>query len=227
MSNLFWKKKRLSSGKIPPSPCRHARHRRLVFLIFAFILIAMIKTTLTTLFCLISLALVSAVRAETPLEISMKHIAKAYHQLVADLKQPVDASKPDYLALAATMKTETEKARGFVPKKAAELPADQQAAMVTAFQKSIDDLSASIDVLSQDLQAGQWDAANKQLATLKMQEDDGHKAFRKNDKDEAGQKPPAAAAPEQAAPAPLTPSQVTPPAATPAPDAPTPAAPMQ
>ena len=155
---------------------------RLVFSHFASMLSVMIKTALRTLFCLASFALLSAQGADTPLEVSMKHIAKAYHQLTLDLKAPQDASKADYVALATTMKTEAQTARGLVPKKAAELPADQQATMVTDYQKSIDDFSAAIDVLIGDLQASQWDAANKQLATLKMQEDDGHKKFRKEEK---------------------------------------------
>jgi len=153
----------------------------------------------------------------------MKHIAKAYHQLVLDLKAPQDASKADYVALAATMKTEAQKARGLVPKKAAELPADQQAKMVASFQKGIDDLSAGIDVLSQDLQAGQWDAANKQIGTLKMQEDDGHKAFRKKEKE--GGAPPPAPAPAESAPA--APADAAPSTNAPEPATPPPAAPMQ
>jgi len=177
----------------------------------------MTKTALTTLFCLLSLASFSIARAATPLEISMSHIAKAYHQLVLDLKTPDDASKADYVALATTMKTEAQTARGFVPKKAADLPADQQAAMVTAYQKSMDDFGAAIDVLIQDLQGGQWDAANKQLGTLRMQEDEGHKAFRNSEKMQVFKTvtPPAAA--PQAAPAPVTPAPTAPAPATPPP----------
>jgi len=51
--------------------------------------------------------------------------------------------------------------------------------MVTNYQKSMDDLIASIDTLSQSIQGSQWDEANKQLAALKQQMFDGHKAFRK------------------------------------------------
>lgn len=169
------------------------------------------KTALTTLLFLFSLATFSAARADTPLEMSMKHIAKAYHQLALDLKQPQDANKADYVALATTMKTEAQTARGLVPKKAAELPADQQATMVTAYQKSMDDLSASVDVLIQDLQAGQWDTANKQLSTLKMQEDAGHKAFRKQEPKPVLQTTPPPATPAQTTPSPTTPSQPPPP----------------
>jgi soluble cytochrome b562 len=144
------------------------------------ILPLMIKTVSATLFCL--LAVLSVANADTPLELSMQRMGKAYKQLSLDLKAPVDASKPDYLALATTMKTEATTSEGLVPKKAAELPADQQAAMVDAYKKSMDKLSATIDTLTTAIQASQWDAANKIMADLKQQMFAGHKEFRKKDK---------------------------------------------
>ncbi len=108
----------------------------------------------------------------------MKKIATAFKQLNLDLAQPVDASKADYVALATTIKTESQTSRSLVPKKAAALPADQQTAMIAAYQKSIDDFSAAVDVLIQELQDGKWDDAKKQLALLKQAETDGHKQFR-------------------------------------------------
>jgi soluble cytochrome b562 len=182
----------------------------------------MIKTFATTLCCLLALASLS--HADTPLENSMKRLAKAYHQLTLDLKQPVDASKADYVALAATMKTEVQKSRDLVPKKAAALPADQQATMVTAYQKSMDDLSATIDTLSTALQAGQWDDARKAMDKLHLQENEGHKEFRmgKNDKPPmTTTPPPASATPSPAAPMMVTPSQQSLPPQTSPPSAPT------
>ncbi len=139
------------------------------------------KIALTTLLCFFCLATFSGARADMQLEISMKHITRAYKQLLLDLKQPQDANKADYVALATTMKTEAQTARGLVPQKAANLYPESRDAMVKGYQKSMDDFSQAIDVLIENLQAGQWDAANKQLATLRMEEDDGHKAFRKKD----------------------------------------------
>ncbi len=137
------------------------------------------KKAAVTLFCLLCLATFSFSNgATTPLESSMKKMGKAYKQLSLDLKTPQDAGKPDYLALAATLKSEAQTARGFVPAKAAALPPDQQAAMVAAYQKSIDELSASIDVLSQEIQDGKWADATKQIDTLKQQMFAGHKEFR-------------------------------------------------
>jgi soluble cytochrome b562 len=136
------------------------------------------RTFIPVLISLFALTVSTAVKADTPLEISMKHMSKAYKQLALDLQQPQDANKSDYLTLAGTLKTAAENARGLVPKKAAALPTDQQTTMVTAYQKSMDDLIKSIDALTQDLQGSQWDEARKIMASLKQQMMDGHKAFR-------------------------------------------------
>jgi len=178
----------------------------------------MIKTFAATLGCLLGLSLLSLAHADTPLEKSMQRFTKAYKQLSLDLKQPVDASKADYVALAATMKTETQKSHDLVPKKAADLPADQQAAMVTAFQKSIDDLSATVDTLTTALQAGQWDDARAAMKKLGQQENEGHKEFRQQDKKPAFTTiAPATNTPPPVAPAPdATPPPAAPPAPAPA-----------
>ncbi|MCE0523461.1 MAG: cytochrome b562 [Methylacidiphilales bacterium] len=136
------------------------------------------KFVAITLFCLFCMANFSSAMAGAPLEASMKLMSIAYKQLALDLKQPTDAGKPDYLALAATMKKESLTARGLVPKKVANLPADQQAAMVADYQKSIDALGVTIDALTQDLQNSQWDDATKQMAAIKQQMSNGHKKFR-------------------------------------------------
>lgn len=134
---------------------------------------------LSALFCLV--AIVGA-PAASPLESSMKQMGKAYKQLSLDLQKPQDAGKNDYLALAATLKTQAQTSRSLVPNKAEGLPADQQAAMVQDYQKSIDGLIATIDSLTQDIQAGKWDDARKAMADLKQEMADGHKAFRKKEK---------------------------------------------
>jgi hypothetical protein len=174
---------------------------------------AMIKIGATTLFCLFTLASFTVAKGDTPLEGSMKKISKAYKQLALDLKQPLDANKGDYLALANTIKTESQTARALVPKKAAALPPDQQATMVTAYQKSMDDFSASVDVLIQEITDSKWDDANKQIAALKMEEDDGHKAFRVEEKHGWFSPPPAPAASTNS----VTPTPPAPPAAPPPP----------
>ena len=142
----------------------------------------MIKIVATALlFSLITFSALAADEPSTPLGDSMKKIAKAYKQLKLDLKTPSDASKKDYLDLIATIKTELQTSRGLVPKKADGLPDDQKTAMVTAFQKSIDDLAKSVDTLSGDIQDSKWDDANKEIDVILQQEKDGHKQFRKKE----------------------------------------------
>ena len=114
----------------------------------------------------------------TPLGVAMKQMSGAYKELSFDLQQPSDTNKAHYLSLAGTLKTGAQTSRGLVPKKAATLPPDQQAAMVKAYQKSMDDLIQSIDSLTQDIQSSQWDDAHKAMAAIKQQMTFGHKDFR-------------------------------------------------
>ena len=156
------------------------------------------KFAATLALCLFTSAVVSIAHADTPLELEMKQISKAFHQLTLDMKAPQDSAKADYVTLATTIKTESQKARTLVPKKAAALPADQQAAMVADYQKSMDDFDQAVDVLIADLQAGQWDAATKQLAVLKDKEGAGHKAFRVDEHKKDAPPAPAPATPPPA-----------------------------
>ena len=130
------------------------------------------------LIVLVNLTLFASANASTPLEKAMKQMSNAYKALSFDLRQPSDANKSNYLTLAGILKTQAQTSRGLVPKKAAALSADQQAAMVKAYQKSMDDLMLAIDSLTQDIQTSQWDDARKVMAGLKQQMTDGHKDFR-------------------------------------------------
>jgi soluble cytochrome b562 len=136
------------------------------------------RSFIPVLMVLFYLAVVAAANADTPLEMAMKQMSSAYKELSFDLQQPNDANKGHYLALAGTLKTEAETSRGLVPKKAATLPADQQGAMVKAYQKSIDDLIQWIDSLTQDIQNSQWDDARKAMGAIKQQMIYGHRDFR-------------------------------------------------
>ncbi len=153
--------------------------------------------------CLLAASL-SCALAATPLELSMKKNSKAYHQLDKDLKAPTEASKPDYLALVATMKTEAQNSRSLVPKLVAAMPADQQPAQIAEFPKEMDALVATFDVLNGDITASNWTDATAQIAKLKQQETDGHKKFRKPEGHDA---PAPAAATTTPAPATTPPTQ--------------------
>jgi len=141
---------------------------------------------------------------KTPLEVSMHRISAAFKELSADLKQPADTSKDDYLKQAQIIRDEAVKAHDLAPKMAATLPADQQPAFIAAYQKDMDKFTASVDALIQQIQAGSWESAQATLADLKQQEKDGHHAYRLPEKKDAGATPVPPTAPAPAAPAPAS-----------------------
>ena len=108
----------------------------------------------------------------------MKQMSRAYKELALDLQQPHDGEQEHYLALVLALKNGAETSRGLVPQKAAALAPAQQAAMVKAYQKSLDDLMRWIDALSQDIQNREWDDARKVMAAIKQQMTYGHRDFR-------------------------------------------------
>jgi soluble cytochrome b562 len=122
----------------------------------------------------------SGAKADSPLAVSMKHMAKAYKELATDLQSPQENNKSAYLELVGTMKTEATNSEGYVPAKVEGMPADQQPAMVAAYKKSMGDLITSIDQLSSEVQAGNWDAARKSMETLRQEMLAGHKQFIKH-----------------------------------------------
>ena len=123
---------------------------------------------------------VVAGNADTPLESAMKQMSSVYKELSFDLQQPHDENKVHYLTLAGIFKNQVQVSRGLVPKKVATIPPDQRAAMVKAYQKSIDGLILSIDLLAQDIQNSKWDDARKVMAAIKQQMIYGHRDFRIN-----------------------------------------------
>ena len=130
---------------------------------------------------------------KTPLESSMHRISSAFKELNADLKQPVDTSKDDYLKSAQVIRDESVKAHDLAPKMAATLPADQQPVFIAAYQKDMDKFTASVDLLIAAIRDGRWDDARTSLADLKQQEKDGHHAYRAKEKDKGAPPAPAPA----------------------------------
>jgi cytochrome c556 len=128
----------------------------------------------------LTLALVLPARADTAMESSMKNLAGATKQLGTDLKQTDDTkhAKDVDLKSVATIKAEALKSHDLVPKKAKDLPPDQQQAMVADFQKDMDAFGKDIDTLNADIQADKWDAARADFKKLIDDEKAGHKAYR-------------------------------------------------
>jgi soluble cytochrome b562 len=137
------------------------------------------KFSLTLSVSLFALLLLPA-HAKTELETTMKDMADATHKVQADLKLTDDTkhAKDADLACVAAMKTDALKAAKLTPKKEDGLPPDQAAAMTVAYQKDMVAFTADIDTLSQDIQAGKWDAARADFAKLMDDEKAGHKAYR-------------------------------------------------
>lgn len=138
----------------------------------------MIRSAAVMLFCLFCLATFSAAKAdntEIPLETCTKAMSKAYKDLLLDLQHPKDSDKSAYLALAGILKTEAKNERNLVPKKAAGLPAGQKNAALMEYHNNVDHLSASIDALILAIKESQWNAADKQMETIKQEIFDGHK----------------------------------------------------
>ncbi len=124
------------------------------------------------------LVTVDRARAATALEQAMKQMSEAYKELSADLKQPQDTAKDQYLALAATIKDQAKASRDLVHKLAQSLPADQRDTMVQSYQKDMDKFMQDVDSLSGALKNGRWDDARKWLTTLHQEMSDGHKQYR-------------------------------------------------
>jgi cytochrome c556 len=127
----------------------------------------------------LALLLVPA-HADTAMESSMKNVAGASKQLGADLKQTDDTKHAKDLDLksVATMKAEAIKSHDLVPKKAKDLPPDQQQAMTQNFQKDMVTFETDIDALGQAIQADKWDDARTDFQKLMDDEHAGHKAYR-------------------------------------------------
>ena len=127
-----------------------------------------------------SLATLSWMKADSPLEERMQHMKKAYKELSLGLEKPQESGQSAYLSLAQSIKTSALQAREFVPKLAAKLPPDQKAAMVKAYQADIDGLVVSLDGLIRNLKDSKWEEARKDMANLKNEMRDGHREFRKD-----------------------------------------------
>jgi cytochrome c556 len=138
------------------------------------------KTLLVSAILLFAAVTFSSVRADTALEGSMKLIKDASKQLDTDLKQTDDTKHAKDLDLksVATLKDEAVKARTLIPKRAQNLPPDQQQTMTQNYQKDMDAFGQDVETLNQDIQADKWDAARTDFKKLLDDETAGHKAYR-------------------------------------------------
>lgn len=107
----------------------------------------------------------------------MKSMKDSYRALKTAMEAPVDADKAKYLALATKLKDSVVAARDLKPQKLAEIPADKQAEFLDSYKKEMDRLAELVDELSQSINAADWDAAKKNLASINEARREGHKEF--------------------------------------------------
>lgn len=119
--------------------------------------------------------------ADTPLETSMEHLAKAYKALTLGLEKPDNSAIKTYSTLAATIKTEAVKARDQVPQKADSLSPAEKSEFLKSYQESMDEFIATIEQLQKHIDSAKWDAARKDLASLKKQMREGHREFKRKE----------------------------------------------
>lgn len=131
--------------------------------------------------CLFALAVFSVsalLQAETPLEEQMDTMKGAFRSIKAAMNAPVDADKDKYVASADVLKSAALKAKGFDPKKLAEIPENERDQFLADYRQAIDNLVGLIDQLKTQLAAGDWDAARAQIRLIFRAQGAGHEKFR-------------------------------------------------
>ena len=113
----------------------------------------------------------------TELEDKMDEINAAYRKLN---RQIGDASKnADSLKQVAIIQQNAAAAMKLEPMKKKEVPAAEQAKFMTDYQAKMKSFVADVGKLEAALKAGKNEDAANALKTLKQDQDEGHKAFRK------------------------------------------------
>lgn len=123
----------------------------------------------------------AAKKAKTDLEKAMSTIGRANRQLKKQIK---DASKNESsLELVAKLREGAEASLKLIPAKAQDLPADERDAFTSKYKASMKDFLAGVSKLEADLKANDNAAADADLKNLNSQEKDGHKAYRRPEKE--------------------------------------------
>lgn len=122
----------------------------------------------------------AAKATETELETKMDDLNAAFRKLG---RQIADATKnADSIKQVGIMKDAANAALKLEPAKKKEIPAADQAKFVAAFQTEMKEFIGNIGKLETALKAGKNDEAAALLKTLKHDQEEGHKEFRKDKK---------------------------------------------
>lgn len=117
---------------------------------------------------------------ETELETKMDDINTAYRRLN---RQVSDATKnADSLKQIATIQQTAAAAMKLEPAKKKDLPAADQAKFVADYQAQMKEFVAHVGKVETALKAGKNDEAAELLKTLKQDQEEGHKQFKKDKK---------------------------------------------
>jgi hypothetical protein len=123
----------------------------------------------------------------TELEDKMDEINAAYRKLN---RQVGDASKnADSLKQVAIIRQNAEAATKLEPMKKKEVPTAEQAKFMADYQAKMKSFLADVGKLEAAFKAGKNDEAANLLKTLKQDQDEGHKAFKKDKKDKKKAEP--------------------------------------
>jgi soluble cytochrome b562 len=123
----------------------------------------------------------------TELEDTMDDINAAYRKLN---RQISDASKnADSLKQVAIIQQKSAAAMKLEPMKKKEIPAAEQAKFMADYQAKMKSFVADVGKLEAALKAGKNDEAAVALKTLKQDQDEGHKAFKKDKKEKKKAEP--------------------------------------
>ena len=114
----------------------------------------------------------------SPLSSTMNQMSNAFKALTKDLKAPVDANKDKYVKLATSIKENSVKAGDMTPSMAMAVPDNKKDDLIKSYKKDMDRFGIDMDTLIEALKAGKWDDANKDLAAVKKDMDDGHTKYR-------------------------------------------------
>ncbi len=117
---------------------------------------------------------------QTELGEHMEKMGRAFRKLG---KEVADSTKnEDSLQQVATIHTNAEAALKLQPEKTADLPEDQRAKFVAAYDDKMKSFIGDVEKLEAALKAGKNEEAAALVKTMKKDMDDGHKNFRKKKK---------------------------------------------
>jgi cytochrome c556 len=120
-------------------------------------------------------------KPETELSKNMEKMSGAFRKL---RRQVGDATKnADSLELVAVLREGAEAAGKLVPEKAAQIPAADRGKWVDSFHAKMSELQGNIVKLEAALKANQNEEAARIVQTLGLQQKEGHKEYRIEEKD--------------------------------------------